>query len=135
MKKEPTREQILERMVKNIIDEYVDEDSIVGSPFDYFYESARKELIRDGYLTEKQKSVLRQQLIFLTNCTGRRYTKMEYRLEPVKHMRLYYKTVKFSDTKTWVDEETHDSISGTFVSFSDDVFEVNRRYSIEELLR
>ena len=127
--KEPTREQILERMVKNIIDEYVDEDSIVGSPFDYFYENARKELIKDGCLTENQKIILRQQLIILGNCTGRKYTEIEYRLKPSKHMRLYYITTNMEH------KELVDIISGTFVSFSDDVFEANRRYNIEELLR
>lgn len=125
--KEPTWEQILERMVKNIIDEYVDEDSIVGSPFDYFYDNARKELIKDGCLTLNQRMILREKIFELSNATDRRYTEIEYRLKPVKHMRLYYKTV-------WADE-TYDSISGTFVSFSNDVFEVNRRYNLEELLR
>lgn len=127
--KEPTREQILERMVKNIIDEYVDEDSIVGSPFDYFYESARKELIKDGCLTLNQKLILREKIFDLSNATDRRYTEIEYRLKPSKHMRLYYKTTNIEH------KELVDIISGTFVSFSDDVFEVNRRYNLEELLR
>lgn len=127
--KEPTREQILERMVKNIIDEYVDEDSIVGSPFDYFYENARKELIKDGCLTLNQRLILREKIFDLSNATNRRYTEIEYRLKPSKHMRLYYITTNIEH------KELVDIISGTFVSFSDDVFEVNRRYNLEELLR
>lgn len=126
--KEPTREQILERMVKNLIDEYVDEDSIVGSSFDYFYDDARKELIKDGCLTLNQRMILREKIFNLSQATDRIYTEIEYRLKPVKHMRLYYKTIQ-------TDEEVFDSISGAFVSFSNDVFEVNRRYNIKELLR
>lgn len=117
----PTREQIEHRAIEILKGEYPD-------LADYCMKEAERQLIEYGYLTVKQKHILGEKLSEIENATRHPYKELTFHRVDQYHS---YVDLAFTNKDGTLGCDT---ISGTFVSFADDVFENGRAYDIERLL-
>lgn len=121
--KKPTREQILERMVRNLV---VGDGPFVS--FDELYRITEDELIEElnpSNLTKKQKEHLAEDIKYLELATKHHYYEIRFMsADGLGEVRFYY--------KNHLDVERYDMIAGK-PCYTEKMV-VGRIYTIEELL-
>ena len=147
----PTREQIEHRAIELLLNfdgnDYCDfcrlEETCTG------YEKCTSELVKTAlekaeeelkdklFLTDNQKSILRNSIETLQNATGHQYEEIEYVKDDrskTKVMAFKWHSIEYIDANMRKEIKHFDTISGTFVSFADETFESGKTYKIEEIL-
>lgn len=112
---------------------------IVKDKFPTIYAYSRKvaaeEIETELWLTKKQKQRLTEALTALKNATGHKYSTLTYINDDPNEKKVFLgfyttETVDGELQKRWY----YDMISGTLVSFADDVFINHREYEISDLI-
>ena len=99
---------------------------------------AEEELKDKLFLTDKQKDVLRSAIEKLEEATGHKYEDICYDNSDItnKHMAFLWYLKTYCDNQQLFKARTYiDRVSGTFVSFADEVFENGKVYKLEEILK
>jgi hypothetical protein len=86
-------------------------------------------------MTRKQKQRLTEALTAIENATGHKYSTLTYICDDINDKKVF---LGFYNTET-IDDELqkkwhYDMISGTLVSFTDEVFINHQEYHIDDLI-
>jgi len=144
----PTREQIEHRAIELMFNEenccdFCDKkDCLSGNCTSVLMKTAlrkaEEELKDKLFLTDKQKDVLRSAIEKLEEATGHKYEDICYDNSDItnKHMAFLWHLKTYCDNQPLFKARTYiDRVSGTFVSFADEVFENGKVYKLEEILK
>lgn len=103
----------------------------------YFYcrQKAQDKLKTELYMTRNQKQRLTEALTAIKNATGHKYSTLTYICDDINDKKVF---LGFYNTETVNDELQkmwhYDMISGTLVSFADEIFVNHQEYHIDDLI-
>ena len=103
----------------------------------YFYcrQKVQDKLMTEPFMTRNQKQRLTEALTAIKNATGHKYSTLTYICDDINDKKVF---LGFYNTET-VDDELqkmwhYDMISGTLVSFADEIFVNHQEYHIDDLI-
>ena len=124
-----TKDEMIQQKVAEIVQEEFQ------TIYYYCRQKVQDKLKTEPFMTRNQKQRLTEALTAIKNATGHKYSTLTYICDDINDKKVF---LGFYNTET-VDDELqkmwhYDMISGTLVSFADQIFVNHQEYRIDDLI-